>query len=207
MATAAPAQPSRWQRLRSSRGARALHGLIGVLTLIFACLAGFLLVAVMSAQYLFGFEMRTEKSDSMKPIMQAGDVVVLKRYTIDEAQEGDIIAFKRDDGEIMLHRLLIKRPRYLDRQKNSGAFTKWDLRTKGDAVRIWDEPWQMQRGGYVKEFYLAIPKLGYVLRWFRQPLMLGICIALLVAIVLAYLWGLVKPDDDDPTALDASATT
>lgn len=207
-ACAVPAGTSESRHWRDRRAGRAIGCGISLVTFVLATCCVVLLIAVLGAQYLFGFEAFVEKSDSMSPVMWTGDVVFLRAIDVEEASVGDIIAFKRPKSdEIILHRLLVKEPIHADPNRKTGPILKWDMRTKGDAAGAWDDPWQIRAGGDLKEFYLAVPKVGYVMHYIKTPWVLGALLGIGTIFVLALVLHALTPPPTPPRDRAASTDT
>jgi signal peptidase I len=140
------------------------------------------LVAVLVAT---GHRVMIEMSDSMKPAMAAGDVLVTERIAAREASRGDVITF--DDpsrhGRTVTHRVVSKRERG----------DKLAFHTKGDANGN-GERWTVAADGTAARVLVVVPEVGYALNWFRQPLVrfvfLTLASVLLAGLVLARVWGI-----------------
>ena len=69
---------------------------------------------------------------SMRPMIQSGDFVFLRKPDIDTLRMGDLLLCRQAGGRMVLHRLII-----VSRDKN-GDIRR--LTTKGDSVDIFDPP-------------------------------------------------------------------
>lgn len=142
-------------------------------TLVLAALAVAAL-AVAGAAAL-GVAPHVERSDSMRPVLRAGDVLWLDRIAASEARAGDVVAF--DDPErdaVVLHR--VERVRGGDRL----SFT-----TRGDANSA-SETWTIPRSGRVGRYVgVRVPLVGRAVGALAgAPLA---AVALLSGVVLATL--------------------
>lgn len=89
-------------------------------------------------------------SGSMKPGINIGDMVIVKKLKPEEVKKGDIIQYLREDKKVVTHRVLnvVK--------NDSGPH----FITKGDANHIYDDPVKFQN---LKGKMIAkIPKIGLV---------------------------------------------
>jgi signal peptidase I len=131
-----------------------------------AAVAVALAVAVAAAA---GVTPHVEASDSMRPLLRAGDVVWLEDVRAAEARVGDVIAFAHPDrGDTVLHRVVARR-----RAGDALAFT-----TRGDA-NTGVERWSIDAGGVVGRYAgVRVPGVG------RAPLAL---VSALSGLVLAGL--------------------
>lgn len=102
-----------------------------------------------------GIGPRVEMSDSMRPVLAAGDVVWVKRIVAANARAGDVIAFADPDHErVMMHRV---------ERTDVGAGGRIRFVTKGDA-NSGDERWTIAAGGRVGRYVgLKVPSAGRVL--------------------------------------------
>jgi signal peptidase len=140
----------------------------------------------------------TVLSGSMQPVFGAGDVIVATPEPARELRVGQVITYHIPVGDhhVETHRVI----RIF---KHGDHPVIW---TKGDANPIRD-PWtaRLSRSTVWQERWV-IPYAGYVVTWFREPLlrtMLVIVAPLLLALFwLVEIW---RPDDDsDAHAADAA---
>ncbi|HEX8205470.1 MAG TPA: signal peptidase I, partial [Solirubrobacteraceae bacterium] len=159
------------------RGAVARAARLGraAATLLLAALA--LCALAVAGAASVGVAPHVELSDSMRPVLRAGDVVWLDRIAAADAEVGDVVAFddpKRD--AVVLHRVEAVRPAPLGRL----AF-----RTRGDANNA-SESWRIARDGEVGRYVgLRVPHAGRAVRALQGPPLA--IVALLSGVVLAAL--------------------
>jgi signal peptidase len=128
--------------------ARRLAGrLAGVVALVVVtCLMG--LLALMT----LGYRPLVEQSDSMAPVMYAGDLIFVKQMKAGQARPGDILTFDDADhpGKTLTHRVVSARP------DGTGhiAFV-----TRGDA-NTGTETWTVAPGGVVGRYAFRVPEAG-----------------------------------------------
>jgi signal peptidase I len=143
MTTLPPFLISRQRRFASALGT-------AVLALLLAAALG---VGVAAAA---GIAPHVELSDSMRPVLRAGDVVWLERIAARDARVGDVVAFddpKRD--AVLLHRVERVRPAPLERV----AF-----RTRGDANNG-SESWAIAGEGRIGRYVgVRVPVAGRAVR-------------------------------------------
>ena len=84
-------------------------------------------------------------SPSMKPAINPGDLIFVRKVDVDKIKEGDIITFKNED--------MVATHRVVKVDKNT-------ITTKGDSNNTEDYPTDKKE--IIGEFYFAIPKIGYV---------------------------------------------
>lgn len=98
------------------------------------------------------YKLLTVTSNSMYPVFEAGDLIMIVRS--EQIEAGDIITFHTKDGSLLTHRVM--------EIKADG-----EIVTKGDANETIDK-WDNWKLTDVKTVYLAkIPKVGYVVWWFK----------------------------------------
>ena len=87
------------------KGGKILPALCGVLgTLIL--LAVIAVSAPLTVPRLLGYEMFEIVSGSMEPTIPVGSVVYVKNVEPEKIESGDIIAFYKDEGDIVTHRVV-----------------------------------------------------------------------------------------------------
>jgi signal peptidase len=152
-------------------------------------LASLLLVALVTAAVAvlgaaaIGISPHVELSDSMRPLLRAGDVVWLDRIEARDARVGDVVAF--DDPErqaVVLHRV----ERIRVRGSETLAFT-----TRGDANSE-PESWSIAAGGTVGRYAgVRVPVAGRIVKALQGPALAAIAILsglLLAGLALRRVW-------------------
>lgn len=119
---------------------------------------------------VLGFTGVTVVSGSMKPQINVGDYVIIKRAKKEDIQKGTIITFKQN-SVLVTHRV--------ERVVSDGLYS-----TKGDANNTVDSEF-VEFEDVVGTSALVVPKLGNVLLWLRT--LPGI-ISILITILLFILW-------------------
>lgn len=119
---------------------------------------------------ILGFTGVTVVSGSMKPQINVGDYVIIKRAKKEDIQKGTIITFKQN-SVLVTHRV--------ERVVSEGLYS-----TKGDANNTVDSEF-VKFEDVVGTSTLVVPKLGNVLLWLRT--LPGI-ISILITILLFILW-------------------
>ena len=107
-------------------------------------------------------------SPSMKPTIDAGDLIFIKKVDINNLKKGDIVSFKNDDI-IATHRIVD-----IDDKK---------VVTKGDNNNIEDYP--TDKSDIIGKFIFAIPKIGYVISYAMSPVGM-VTIALVIIFIFIY---------------------
>ena len=68
---------------------------------------------------------------SMVPFLKGGEIITIKKVSCSSLRKGDLVFFKTSCGSPVLHRLI---------NKERGHNNTFIFRTKGDALRSFDEP-------------------------------------------------------------------
>ena len=129
---------------------------------VVASLLLLMVLATFSFQTLRGFKVQVITSNSMKPALSAGSVLVSRQLPTSQYLKGDIVTFRAPvwGMPLVTHRLY--RVYHTDK---SG----WVAQTKGDANSQVDD-WVISLGSLEGRGVFKIPLLGYVLFIFRTAL-------------------------------------
>ena len=84
-------------------------------------------------------------SPSMKPAINPGDLIFVRKVNVDEIKEGDIITFNNEDI-VATHRAI--------------KVDDKTITTKGDSNNVEDYP--IDKKEVIGKFTFAIPKIGYI---------------------------------------------
>ncbi|HEX2084469.1 MAG TPA: signal peptidase I [Solirubrobacteraceae bacterium] len=159
------------RRLLATRRGLTRAAATGLLALLLAA------AAAVAGGAAAGITPHVELSDSMRPLLRAGDVLWLERIGAEEAGVGDVVAF--DDPErraTVLHR--VERVR-------EAAFGRLAFTTRGDANGA-GESWAIDRDGRVGRYVgVRVPFAGRIVRTLQGPALAAI--AALSGLVLAGL--------------------
>lgn len=149
-------------------------------------LALLLVVATFAVQAFPGLIMAdyafTVQSGSMEPAIQTGSVVFVKAMPPESVNEGDVITYEDDGGNLITHRVTEKHA--------AGDSLRFD--TKGDANEDPDsEP--VYRSEYVGTVMFSVPFIGYIVA-FGNTHIGYITLVLLPVMLLIFseLWVLYK---------------
>lgn len=167
-----PAGPEHPDDVRRRRLPRLLDALLAVVV-AGLCLA-MTVVAVLATT---GTRPRIELSDSMRPVLRAGDVLWLDQIPARAARRGDVVAFQDPERpRTVLHRVRAVHPDRLGRLV---------FRTRGDA-NTGSETWRIASDGALGRYTgLRIPGLGRVAAVLHGlPLVIS---ALVSSLLLAWL--------------------
>ncbi len=108
---------------------------------------------------LFGFRYYTVLTDSMRPALQTGDMVIVRVQNADSIHEGDVITFNpsNDSDAYLTHRVTEK----IDNYEGTGVTC---FRTKGDANNT-EDSFLIDEDRVIGTVQFHIPKLGVVVRF------------------------------------------
>lgn len=107
----------------------------------------------------FGYTPLTVLSNSMKPQLQIGDLVLIKKVEFNDIKVNDVITFKESHTKFITHRVI-------DFKKQDGQA---GLVTKGDNNNVEDSMIVTKNHFFGKQV-ASIPKLGYVSYFVRGPI-------------------------------------
>jgi signal peptidase len=134
---------------RSTFGwARRLGGRLAGLIVVTAIAALVGLLALLVA----GYRPLVEQSDSMAPVMYAGDLLFVRQIPASEARQGDILTFDDADrpGQTLTHRVVSAKP------DGTGELA---FVTRGDA-NTGEERWTVRPEGIVGRYGFRVPAAG-----------------------------------------------
>ncbi|AHL23508.1 signal peptidase I [Thermococcus nautili] len=143
---------------------------------------------VLVLHFVFGFQYVVILTDSMKPHINPGDLVVTRPVSPSELHVGDVILYEIHLGNAtyrITHRIVaIKRD-------DSGRIY---FVTKGDN-RKYTDPWRVYPDQVIGKVILVIPKVGMV--WYYTPLIV-LLIFLFIIGSLAYEIALILLEEEPP---------
>lgn len=119
-------------------------------------------------------EMYTVISDSMEPRLSKNDIIIVKKgYQNDKFKVGNIITYKRKDGEIITHRI-----KEIISSNLQNAYI-----TQGDNNETPDEDVVTYEMIIGKVIY-TMPNFGNILKLLKNKVFFTLCIIVLVLIIL-----------------------
>ena len=119
-------------------------------------------------------EMYTVISDSMEPRLSINDIIIVKKgYPNDKFKVGNIITYKRKDGEIITHRI-----KEIISSNLQNAYI-----TQGDNNETPDEDVVTYEMIIGKVIY-TMPNFGNILKLLKNKVFFTLCIIVLVLIIL-----------------------
>lgn len=148
-----------------SKGYRVVEILRSIFVYLLA--AGIIIGAVMFAmnqsptKSFFGFRYYIVLTDSMKPALVTGDMVIVRLRNADAIHEGDIITFNPSSSNdaYLTHRVTEK----IDNYEGTGVTC---FRTKGDANNT-EDAFLIDESRVIGTVEVTIPKLGVVVRFIQ----------------------------------------
>lgn len=137
---------------------------------------------------VFGFKPYVIITESMEPEIMVRDMVVVRKFDIDEAKVGDIITFEADinyDGtkEVVTHYIYI----IAEDGENTKIRTNRYYEDINDAT---PDPWVLEPDDVLGAYWFQIPKLGFVTDFIKSPF--GIAAFLVNVTVIGGIVYLVK---------------
>ena len=135
-----------------------------------------------------GYRVYAVRSGSMSPAYLTGSLVVDVPPQVDGSTPGSVITFNVGDG-LVTHRVY--------------ATSDAGVTTKGDANRTPDS-WTVPPQFVVGQVVGSVPRMGYILVFFKQPA--GVIAVVTGLVTMMLLWQLFFPEVADelvPTAISA----
>lgn len=137
---------------------------------------------------VFGFKPYVVITESMEPEIMVRDMVVVRKFDIDEAEVGDIITFEADinydnEKEVVTHYIFLI----------TGDDDNKVIRTNRyfeDVNAATADPWVLTPDDVLGTYWFQIPKLGYVTDFLKSPF--GIAAILVNITVIGGIVYLVK---------------
>jgi signal peptidase I len=116
-----------------------------------------------------GYRPLVDHSDSMRPAINAGDLLITHTKPADSVHRGEIVSFKDPAlaGKLITHRVVAVHP----------AGARVDFVTKGDANAA-PESWSATRGASVGVLVFRVPVIGRTIAWVADPLFRTVILAL-----------------------------
>lgn len=167
-AAATPVPPVASQRSGSGSALRTVFRFFSGLVLLLAAMA---LVAVVVAAFT-GIRVRVERTGSMAPALQAGDLVLMRQTPLAQIRQGDVIGVRNDTGRVIVHRVRSV--------QQIGA--TMSVTTQGDANPT-SETWTLRPDAQVAQVQGRIPEAGSVVESLRGPM--PVLLMLLAAVLIA----------------------
>lgn len=131
------------------------------------------LILAIASLAVAGWQIVIDRSDSMRPTLRAGDLLLLRPVGLGATDAGDILTFPnpRAQDRTLTHRLVI-------RTDTPDGFT---VQTKGDANTA-SETWPAPRDAVVHQVAVRVPHVGRAVAALGLPLVRACAITGLIAI-------------------------
>ena len=120
---------------------------------------------------VFGYSPMSVLSGSMSPMLEPGDMIIIKKPPIEEIEIGEVITYRVGADTFVTHRVVD-----IITTDNQIKF-----QTQGDANNTIDQT-LIEPENMVGSFVLRIPNGGYIASFIRSPL--GIILSILLPIAL-----------------------
>ena len=104
----------------------------------------------------------------MKPAMDPGDVIFIKKINVDNLKAGDIITFQKEEF-IATHRII--------------KFEDKSIITQGDNNNLADDP--LTKENVIGKYMFKVPKIGYFYSFVGSPIGI-IVISIIIVIIIIY---------------------
>lgn len=147
------------------------------------CVVALALLAVLLTALVAGYRPLIDHSGSMRPAIEAGDVLITRSETAGSVRRGDIVAFLDPNlgGKLVTHRVVGVRD-------SAGLI---NFATRGDANPA-PERWSAARDARLGVVVLRIPAIGEALAWTEAPwartILLALVTLLLSTALLRRIW-------------------
>jgi len=142
------------------------------------CALALVLLALVLLVRLAGYRPLIDYSNSMRPAINAGDVLISRAAPAQSIRPGDIVSFsdRALQGRLVTHRVLAIHAEH----------QRLYFLTRGDANAA-PERWSVARTGSVAKVDLRIPKVGWAAAWLNNGLVRTATLPLLALVLGAAL--------------------
>lgn len=132
--------------------------ILQVVLLVLLCFyIGFTLSAPKRTAKILGFKPYAILSNSMKPVFERGDLIVIGKSKPEQLKVGDIIAFENNNGIEVVHRLV----------EINEDFSKYYFKTKADANDYRDY-WTISGNQVYGKHLFTLKYLGHIFLFLRS---------------------------------------
>lgn len=164
--------------VKSQKIKKVLHIFLYILIIQVLLFSSFLILVELGNSYelpsFLNIDLYVVESDSMNPKLKKDDIVVVKKgYDNDRFKTGNIITFKRKDGEIITHRI----------SKVILADMQQSYITKGDNNSAEDED-VVKYDAIIGKVIYVMPHLGNFMQILKNKFFFISCITILILIML-----------------------
>ncbi len=167
--------PATWPRARTPRSGLRRSLRVADRGAGVVCALALILLAALVVATVAGYRPLVDYSDSMRPAIRAGDLVITHAEPATSIRVGEIVSFDDPDlnGKLVTHRVVgIHR-----------LAARIDFLTRGDANPV-PESWSVARRGSVGTVADRIPGAGRAVAWMTDP-WVRTAVLTLVALVLS----------------------
>jgi signal peptidase I len=151
-------------------GKKLAKGTMYLLTVFVLCCIVFLLFSTFQAKKdsmkvpaFFGYKPMTVLTNSMKPEISAGDMILVKETKIGNIKKGDILTFQTADKRVVTHRV--------------AQVTQQGFITKGDNNNVEDKE-KAQPANVIGKVAFILPNAGYIAKLISSKLGFSIFVLL-----------------------------
>jgi signal peptidase I len=134
-----------------------------------ACVLALILMAALLLGIAFGYRPLVDHSDSMRPTISAGDLLITHAVPANSVRRGEIVSFKDPAlaGKLITHRVVAVR----------ATGSRLDFVTKGDANSA-SESWSAARSASIRVMVSRVPEIGRTIAWLADPVVRTVILAL-----------------------------
>jgi signal peptidase I len=147
------------------------------------CGLALILMAALLLGIASGYRPLVDHSDSMRPAITAGDLLITHAKPATSIRRGEIVSFKDPalGGKLVTHRVVAIH----------AAGARFDFLTKGDANSA-PESWSAARGASIGVLLFRVPQVGRTMAWMADPVVrtaiLAFAALLLSTALLRRVW-------------------
>jgi len=168
-------------------------------TVLFYILSGLLVLYILFELFLpnmtvkvFQFKPYNVITESMTPILNVDDMIVVRSPNVDDLKVGDIITFKADinydqEKEIVTHYV-----HSIDELNGKRIFKTARHNEATNEPSIFPDTWVLYDDDVLGVYWFKIPKLGMLVNFFRSPF--GIATVAVNLIIIGIIVYLIKTD-------------
>lgn len=120
---------------------------------------------------VMGYRLMTVLSGSMKPLLEPGDIILIRTVNHRNIRVGDVVTYKIKQSLLVTHRIT-----HINKKSNELMF-----KTKGDANNVEDEN-VVSQSQLIGLMIFCIPYGGYIAQFIRTPF--GITMLAFLSIVI-----------------------
>jgi signal peptidase len=147
------------------------------------CVLALILMAALLLGIAFGYRPLVDHSDSMRPAISAGDLLLTHAEPASSIRRGEIVSFKDPAlaGKLVTHRVV----------SVHRVGSRLDFVTKGDANPA-PESWSVARDASIGVLWFRVPAIGRTVAWMADPVLrsaiLAVAALLLCIALLRRVW-------------------